>query len=87
MRYFIVKYIKQPNDQYNEQAYMDRKIRKRDEDMASIILDYRDKTVIKATMNDKVLPKEFARFDEFFHDYYPETINYLRAHHQPPETS
>lgn len=79
MRFFIVKYIKQPNGQFNEQSYMDKKVRKRDEDMASIILDYKDRKVVKAVMNDEVLPRDFDRLDSFYHPHYPETIDYLRS--------
>jgi hypothetical protein len=78
MRYLIIRYIKKPDGKYAEQAEMANKISNRVYPTASVILDYCDKKVVKAVIDGKVLPKDFARFDEYYYGVLPDVVKSIR---------
>jgi hypothetical protein len=82
MRYLIVKYIKTPDGKYQEQAQVLSRVHDRDWSMAAVILDYQARTVVKAVIDGKTLPKSFDRFDSYYREFFPHAVDYLRTKHQ-----
>lgn len=56
-----------------------RNIKPRDLQTANVILDFKKLQVIKATMGDTVVPKDFNRIVEYYHQHYASTIERLFA--------
>lgn len=82
MRYLIVKYIKTPDGKYQEQAQVLSRVNDRDWSMAAVILDYQARTVVKAVIDGKTLPKSFDRFDSYYREFFSHAVDYLRTKHQ-----
>ena len=78
MRYFIVSYYQQPNGKYNEAVKTDDKIRKRDAQSASLILDYKERKVIKARL-DSGMERNFDNISNFYKNHYAGLILQLEA--------
>lgn len=78
MQYLIIKYIKTPDGKFNEQALVETKLRAKDYDTAAVILDYKNKKVLKAVIDNKVLPRNFERFDQYYKEFFPDVVGSLR---------
>lgn len=77
MRYLILSYMKRPNGQMDEVVSLGKNLRTRDIQTAAVILDFRDLKVVKASMNDVTIPKDFNRIVNFYHQHYAHIINRL----------
>lgn len=86
MRYFIVRYIKQPNGQIDEIVEISKKIRPRDVSYAAVILDFQTGRVEKAHLEGVTLPRDFQRIRNYYHDHYGRIITDLEAVHKPVES-
>lgn len=81
MRYFIVTYAQQANGKYNEHVKLDDKIRKRDQVQATLILDYKDRKILKCRV-DAGIDKDFDKISNFYKGHYAQAINGLEAKFQ-----
>ena len=79
MRYFVITYIKRPSGQMDEQNQVVRNLKTRDLQMASVILDFKELKVVKATLNGVLVPKDFNRIVEYYYQHYKNTIDRLFA--------
>jgi hypothetical protein len=77
MRYLIIKYYKKPNGQIDEAMTVSRNLRIRDQQEASVIIDFRDLKVLKASMGDATVPKNFDRIVTYYRQYYKNIIDRL----------
>ena len=77
MRYLTVTYIKKPNGQMDESVSISKSLKKRDLATASVILDFATCSVVKCSMNNIVVPKDWQRIRDFYHCHYPQYINQL----------
>lgn len=84
MRYFIVTYAKQANGKYNENVKLDDRIRNRDSSYASVILDYKDRKIVKCRL-DADMEKDFETLNNFYKQHYAQAINGLEAKYQAIE--
>lgn len=81
MRYFIVSYIQTPGGKYNETVKVDDKVRNRDAVTATLIMDYKDRKIIKARLNEAI-ERDFDKISDFYKGHYPDVINALEAKFQ-----
>lgn len=81
MRYFIVTYIKRPNGATDELTALARRLRTQDVDCASVILDFQQCAVVKASLGDKSAPRDWTRIRDFYHQHYKDIIDQLEARH------
>lgn len=58
MRYFTLTYYKQPNGQYNEIAETKKNLKPKDVQGCNIILDFKEQSVIKCTVNGEGLVRD-----------------------------
>lgn len=84
MRYFIATYIQTPDGKFNEMIKVDDKIRNRDAQQASLIMDYKDRKIVKARLNEAI-ERDFDAISNFYKGHYPDVINSLEAKFQALE--
>lgn len=77
MRYFIVSYYKKPNGQIDEATAVAKNLKKRDIQTASVILDFKDCSVLKSSMGGVVVPRDFQKISSFYYQHYPNVIGRL----------
>ena len=81
MRYFIVKYIKKPNGQLDEIVGVSKKLKTRDIQTSSVILDFQTQRVLQSTLDGKTVPKDWWKIRDFYHQHYTRMIEDLEAFH------
>ena len=77
MRYLIIQYTRTPSGEFKEQATVVENLKSRDLQMAAVILDYRTRTVVKAVIDGKTLPRSFERFHTYYQEFFPSIIERL----------
>lgn len=61
----------------DEQNQVTRNLKTRDLQMASVILDFKELKVLKATLNGVVVPKDFNKIVEYYYQHYKSTMDRL----------
>lgn len=85
MRYFIVTYYKKPTGKINESVKLDTKVRDRDLRSASVIIDYRDRKIVKSNFEEELGPDnqhDFDTINNFYKQHYPDMIAQLEAKYE-----
>lgn len=82
MRFFIVTYYRRANQQMDEAVSVATRVRSKDIDSASVILDFANKSVIKCSLGDKVGMRDWSVVRDYFHQHYQEVIDQLEKNHQ-----
>ena len=77
MRYLIINYLRKPNGQMDEVVSVSKRTRMRDIQTASVILDFRSQQVIKCSLDGTVVPKDWTRIRDFYHQHYAKIIDDL----------
>jgi len=81
MRYLIIRYLRQPSGKINEEIQVAKQLRPRDLQTGTVILDFKNLVVIKASLDGATVPKDFQRICEYYYQYYRDTIDQLLAAH------
>jgi hypothetical protein len=81
MRYLIINYLKQPNGKMDEVVAVAKRIKTRDIQSAAVILDFKLRSVEKCSMDGVVVPKDWYRIRDFYHQYYGQIIDDLEKQH------
>ena len=79
MRYFLVKYSQKPTGQMDEVVSVSKKIKLRDSQSSAVILDFKTRQVIQASMDGVTVPKDWNRIRDFYHQHYSRLIEDLEA--------
>lgn len=79
MRYFIVQYIKTPNGSMDEIVSVSKKVKTRDYQVASVILDFREQRVLLASLDGTVVPRDWTRIRDFYYQHYKNLIDQLES--------
>jgi hypothetical protein len=74
MRYLIINYYRRPNGQMDEVVTVAKRVRTRDIQSAAVILDFKTRTVVKCSMDGVVVPKDWQRIRDFYHQHYSQVI-------------
>jgi hypothetical protein len=77
MRYLILTYVKKPSGKIDESMSVSNRLRDRDLSTANVILDFAKLTVLKCSMGDVTVPKDFDRIVQYYHQHYAATIERL----------
>jgi aminopeptidase N len=77
MRYLFIQYYKKPDGKIDEAMTVAKRLRDRDLQMTSIILDFKDLKVVKAVIDSKALPRDWDRIVSYYYEYYAKTIEQL----------
>jgi hypothetical protein len=79
MRYFLVRYSKKATGQMDEVVSVSKKIKLRDSQSSAVILDFKTRQVIQASMDGVTVPKDWNRIRDFYHQHYARLIEDLEA--------
>ena len=79
MRYFLVRYLKKPTGQMDEVVSVSKKIKLRDSQSSAVILDFKTRQVIQASMDGVTVPRDWNRIRDFYHQHYARLIEDLEA--------
>lgn len=77
MRYLIITYYKKANGQIDETTAVAKNLKMRDHQTASVILDFKKLSVVKAQLGGTSVPKEFNRIVEYYMQHYENIIKRL----------
>ena len=77
MRYLILTYYTKPDGKIDESIGVSKRIKTRDLQTASVILDFKKLQVVKATLGGASVPRDFNRIVEYYHKHYAATIERL----------
>lgn len=81
MRYFLVRYLKKPNGQMDEEVSVRKSLRTKDLQSSSVILDFKTQQVVVSSLDGKTVPKDWWKIRDFYHQHYPKMIEDLEAFH------
>lgn len=82
MRYLIINYYyRQPNGQMDEVVSIANRTKNRDIQTAAVILDFKTRSVVKGSMDGTVVPKDWNRIRDFYHQHYSQVIDDLEKRH------
>lgn len=77
MRYLIITYYRKATGQIDESTAVARNLKLRDHQTASVILDFKKLSVVKAQLNGTSAPKDFNRIVEYYMQHYENIIRRL----------
>lgn len=81
MRYLCVKYVRTPKGQMDEVVSVSKKLKTRDIQTSSVVLDFQTQQVLQASMDGMTVPKDWWKIRNFYHQYYKKLIEDLEAFH------
>lgn len=81
MRYLLVSYVRKPNGQMDEQVTVSKRVKNKDLQTCSVILDFQKGQVVIASMNGTTIPKNFVKIRDFYHQHYKRLVEDLEALH------
>jgi hypothetical protein len=73
----IINYYRRPSGKMDESMIVAAKIRDRELQTAAVIVDFRTRTVIKASFDGAVVPKDFDRVVSYYQQHYRDHIQPL----------
>ena len=79
MRYFLVKYAKKATGQMDEVVSVSKKVKLRDSQSSAVILDFKTRQVVQASMDGITVPRDWNRIRDFYHQHYARLIEDLEA--------
>jgi len=79
MRYFIVRYLKKASGQMDEVVSVSKKIKLQDYQSSAVILDFKTRQVVQASMDGVTVPRDWSRIRDFYHQHYARLIEDLEA--------
>ena len=74
MRYFLITYIKKPNGQMDEAVAISRNVKRNDLATASVILDFKEQKVVKASFGGQLAEKNWSAIRDYYFQHYPNYI-------------
>jgi hypothetical protein len=77
MRYLLLTYYYQANGKIDEGMAVATRVRTKDSQTASVILDFKELKVIKAALRDTTIPKDWDRIVGYYYPFYPAIMERL----------
>ena len=77
LRYLILTYYTKPNGKIDESMVVTTNIKTKDWQMANVILDFKELKVLKATLRDNVIPKDWDRIVSYYYPFYTNIMERL----------
>lgn len=77
MRYLILTYYYQANGKIDEGMTVSNNIKTKDWQTASVILDFKEQKVVKASMKDQAIPKDWDRIVGYYYQFYSSIMERL----------
>ena len=70
MRYMNLTYFKQATGKIDEVMSLSNRVKPKDLQTASVILDFRDQVVLKCVIDGKSMPKEWDTIVSYYYEHY-----------------
>ena len=70
MRYLMLTYYYQANGKIDEGMTVSNNIKRKDWQTASVILDFKEQKVLKASLRDNTIPKDWDRIIGYYYPFY-----------------
>jgi hypothetical protein len=77
MRYLLLTYYYQANGKIDEGMTVTTKVRTKDWQTASVILDFKEQKVLKASLRDNTIPKDWERIVGYYYPFYTKIMERL----------
>lgn len=77
MRYMIVNYYRRPTGKMDESLIVAAKLKNRELQTATVIVDFQTRRVIKASFDGAVVPKDFDRIVNYYRQHYANHVDQL----------
>ena len=77
MRYLLLTYFYQANGKIDEGMTVTNRVRTKDWQTASVILDFKDQKVLKASLRDNTIPKDWDRIVGYYYPFYTSIMERL----------
>jgi hypothetical protein len=77
MRYLLLTYYYQANGKIDEGMTVATRVRTKDWQTASVILDFKELKVLKAAIRDNAIPKDWDRIVGYYYPFYPAIMERL----------
>jgi hypothetical protein len=77
MRYLMLTYYYQANGKIDEGMAVSTKVRTRDWQTANVILDFAEQKVLKASLRDSTIPKDWDRIVGYYYPFYSSIMERL----------
>ena len=74
MRYLILTYMRKPNGQIDEAMTVSKNLKKRDLQTANVIMDFKEQKIVLASMDGKIVPKDWDKIVSYYYQHYARTI-------------
>lgn len=85
MRYFLASYYQKPGGKYNESVKVDTKVRIKDLQAASVIIDYKERKIVKSSFRGELgadKSHDFNTINNFYKQHYSSLISQLEAKYE-----
>lgn len=73
----LITFFRKPGGQIDEQVGFSKKVRPADEQTCNVILDFKDRKVLKCVIEGKVTPTSFEKMHEYYKQIYPQLVEQL----------
>jgi hypothetical protein len=83
MRYLLITYYTKPSGSIDESIEITKNLRRRDLQLCNVILDFKEKSILKASMNGVVVPKNWDRIVDYYRQHYASAIEDLIKTNSP----
>ena len=77
MRYLLLTYYTQANGKIDEAMTLSNSIRTKDHQTVNVILDFKELKVIKASMHNTTIPKDWNRIVGYYYPFYTRIVERL----------
>ena len=77
MRYMLITFFRKPGGQIDEQVGFSKRVRKTDEQTCNVILDFKEKKVLKCIIDGKLTPTSFEKMHAYYKEIYPQLVEQL----------
>ena len=74
MRYLLITYYRRPDGKIDENLTVSNRVKKSEWQTASMIMDFKEQKVLKASADGTTLPKDWERIVGYFYLHYPSTL-------------
>jgi hypothetical protein len=74
----MITYFRSPGGQIDEQVSPPvKKFKTKDMQTCNVILDYKERKVVKCVIEGKIVPTDFERLNDYYKQHHPQIIEQL----------
>lgn len=73
----MITFFRKPNGQIDEQVGFSKRVRTSDHQTCNVIIDYKEKKILKCVIEGKITPTDFERMNAYYRQVYPQLVEQL----------